>query len=85
MEARFDFSPGWYVAGRVGAMDFGEIVVDPGSGETAPWDQDIRRTELALGYRLAREALVKLNWQRNTVPTNDFEQNVLALQLSTAF
>jgi hypothetical protein len=38
-----------------------------------------------LGYRLAREVLVKLDWQRTTVPDGGFAQNLFAVQLSSAF
>lgn len=85
VEARFDFLPGWYAAGRVGGLFFDEIVVDPTSGATAPWDRDTHRTEFALGYRLAREVLLKLDWQRTTVPDSDFEQNLFGFQLSAVF
>ena len=85
VEARFDFLPGWYAAGRVGALLFDDIEIDPATGATAPWDRDTHRTELALGYRLAREVLLKLDWQRTTVPDTDFEQNLFAVQLSAVF
>jgi len=84
-ELRYDFAPGWYAAARLGGLFFDDIVADPVSGAAAPWDRDTRRTELALGYRLAREALVKLDWQRTAVPDTDFVQNLFAVQLSTVF
>jgi len=84
-EGRLDFAPGWYAAGRVGGLFFGDIVTDPSTGARAPWDRDTRRTELALGYRLAREVLIKLDWQRTTVPDTDFEQNLFATQISAVF
>lgn len=85
VEARFDFHPGWYVAGRAGALLFDDIEIDPVSGARAHWDRDTHRTEVALGYRLAREVLVKLDWQRTTVPDTDFVQNLFAMQLSAVF
>jgi hypothetical protein len=84
-EVRFDFLPGWYMAGRVGGLFFGDIETDPTSGARTPWDRDTQRTELGLGYRLAREVLVKLDWQRTMVPDDDFAQNLFAVQLSSAF
>jgi hypothetical protein len=84
-EVRYDFLPGWYVAGRAGALNFGSLEVDATSGTRADWDQDTRRTELALGYRFAREMLVKADWQRTTVPDLDLTQNLFAIQLSTVF
>ena len=84
-ELRYDFLPGWYMAGRVGGLFFNEIEVDPVAGTTASWDHDTRRLEVTLGYRLAREVLVKLDWQRTTVPVDDIAQNLFALQVSSVF
>lgn len=84
-EARFDFATGWYAAARLDGLHFNEIVTDPQTRARAPWDRDTMRSELALGYRVAREVLLKLDWQRTTVPDNDFEQNIFAAQLSTVF
>lgn len=84
-ELRYDFLPGWYLAGRVGALSFGDLEIDATSGARADWDQDTRRTELALGYRFAREMLVKADWQRTRVPDLDLTQNLFAVQLSTVF
>jgi hypothetical protein len=84
-EVRFDFHPGWYLAGRAGGLVFNEIVTDPQSGASAPWDRDMYRTELALGYRVTREVLLKLDWQRTAVPDTDFEENLFAVQLSSVF
>lgn len=85
LEVRFDFLPGWYAAARAGGLFFGDIVTDPQSGSTAPWDDDTRRTELALGRRMSREVLVKLDWQRTTTRDAGFVQNLLVAQLSAAF
>lgn len=82
-ELRLDLLPGWHLAGRVGGLFFTDI--DDGSGAAAPWDHDTRRTEVALGYRVAREVLLKLDWQRTMVPDDDFAQNLFAVQLSTVF
>jgi len=85
VEVRFDFLPGWYVAGRAGGLFFDEIVTDPTSGARAPWDRDTHRTEMAVGRRLTREVLVKVDWQRTAVPDGDFDQNLFAAQLSAVF
>ena len=85
VEARFDFLPGWYLAGRAGALFFNELVTDAQTGARTPWDRDTRRSELALGYRVTREVLVKLDWQRTAVPDSHFDQNLFAAQLSAVF
>jgi len=84
-EARYDFLTGWYVAGRLDRLFFDEVTTDPLTGAEAPWDRDTHRTEVALGYRLTREVLLKLDWQRTTVPDSDFEQNLWAAQISSVF
>lgn len=83
VEVRYDVAPGWYAAGRVGSIDFAEI--DAGGGTLAPWDQDVVRTEFAVGYRLSREVLIKANWQRTATREAGFAQNLLATQLSAVF
>lgn len=85
VELRFDFLPGWYVAGRLDGLQFSDIATGPQAGTRAPWDQDTRRTEVALGYRLAREVLLKLDWQRTTIPDAGFGQNRFAVQVSSVF
>jgi hypothetical protein len=84
-ELRYDFLPGWYLAGRAGALNFGDLEIDTTSGARADWDQDTRRTELALGYRFAREVLVKADWQRTMVPDLDLSEDLFAIQLSAVF
>ena len=86
VEGRFDFLPGWYAAGRLGWMAFGNISTDDGSQVDVPWDDDVVRTELAIGYRLSREVLLKADWQRNVFAEGGPDaNNLFALQLSTVF
>jgi hypothetical protein len=83
VEARLDVSAQWYVGGRLGGMDFSTIDV---GGAQESWDDDLWRSELAVGYRLARESLVRLGWQRWHYTSGiDPDQDVLAVQLSTVF
>ncbi|MEM7414958.1 MAG: hypothetical protein AAF389_05630 [Gemmatimonadota bacterium] len=84
VEVRYDISPRWYAAGRVGTMRFGEIAPN-GGGNALPWDADLNRTEFALGYRASRGVLIKADWQRTRTVGTGFTQNLFATQLSTVF
>lgn len=85
VEARFDFATGWYAAGRFGGMYFGDITIDETTGTQGAWDDETRRTEVALGYRLSRAVLMKLDWQRTSTATKGTIHDQVAIQLSTAF
>jgi hypothetical protein len=81
VEARVDVAPGWYVAGRYGGLFFSDVTA---AATTASWSPEVHRSELALGYRVSREMLLKLDWQRTT-QASGFTQNLLAAQLSAVF
>lgn len=83
VEARYDLAPGWYVAGRVGGLFFGDV--SDGEGAVGPWDDDVIRTEAAVGYRLTREVLLKLDWQRTATRDEGFAEHLLSAQLSAVF
>jgi hypothetical protein len=85
VEVRYDIATQWYVAGRVDGMGFSEIDAGPANGGVAPWDEDVFRSEFAIGYRLSREVLLKADWQRTTTGESGWTQNLLALQLSAVF
>lgn len=83
VEGRFDVAPQLYLAGRFGGMDFGRIDV---GGRPESWDDDLWRFEGAIGYRVAREVLARVGWQRWHYTTGaDPDQDVVALQLSAVF
>jgi len=84
VEARLGLGAAWWVAGRGESLRFSHIL---GSAGESPWDDDIDRYEAGLGYRLDRDARVKLAVQRNRryeggVPDVD---DLIALQLSLGF
>jgi hypothetical protein len=84
-EARYAFLPGWYVAARLDRMDFNDIAPAPGVAPTG-WDDDVLRWEAALGWRVAREVIIKVDWQYTTYTTGvDPDLNLFAIQLSTVF
>ena len=67
----------------------GDIVLEERrevSGKRVKWDDELWRLEAALGYRLIREILVKLDWQHTEFVTGaNVPLNLLALQLSAVF
>ncbi|MCH7934878.1 MAG: hypothetical protein IIC36_12880 [Gemmatimonadetes bacterium] len=86
-EARYDIAPGLFASARYGRLWFGDIsATSDGLGERVKWDDEVWRWEAALGYRLIREILVKLDWQHTEFVTGgNAALNLLALQLSAVF
>jgi hypothetical protein len=90
VEAKQTVLPGAYVAARFDRMTFDEIVAtNPQTGVLGPigWDRDIQRVEAAVGYLLARGALVRVDVQ---LWDNDGEswrttESLAALQTIFAF
>ena len=84
------FYPGLYVAARYNAVMFGNIK-DPFSvsstfGKAIPWDRDVQRYEVALGYKAARGILIKLGYQWTKVDVNPRPQlDVVGSQISVSF
>jgi hypothetical protein len=84
------FYPGLFVAGRYNTLSFGSIV-DPwqGSatfGKSIPWDRDVAKYAVGIGYKAARRILIKLGYERTVVeatPASDLD--VIASQLSVSF
>lgn len=83
VEARYDVATGWYVAGRAGGLLFGDVTDT--DGRTGAWDDDLMRYEAAVGYRLTREMLLTVNWQRTATRNPGFGQNLLSARLSAVF
>jgi hypothetical protein len=64
LEAQSDLTAGLWIAARVAAIHYGDIA--DGAGRAAAWDYDSRRLQLSTGYRLVRNAELKLEWMRTT-------------------
>jgi len=94
VEARYKFSPRFFVSTRYGQIKFSQIAdagdVD-GDGQTMePWEFPIWRLEAALGYNLSRHALIKAAWQINRTdlhhPRNsDPADDLLAIQMTVFY
>jgi hypothetical protein len=63
IEGRYKIKPGVYLAARADRLDFSTIA---GTLSAAPWDAPVRRTEVAAGFSIQRNLLLKLAYQRNT-------------------
>ena len=83
-EFKYKFRPRWYVAGRFGLSEPGEIETAPGINEK--WDYALRRYEFGLGYKALRKMTIKLVTQINRFDqTDSFDNNLIALQISSVF
>jgi hypothetical protein len=67
LEGRYTFLPRLSAAVRVGGLRFNSIAGLPSASGAAPepWDHDVTRVEAAVGYRLSREALLKIVYTVN--------------------
>lgn len=86
-EAGYDLHASWQAAVRAGLMRFSEIsTTNDGQGPRTGWDDDTYQVESALSYRLAREVIVRANWQHTVFTTGSDEPvDLLALQLKAVF
>lgn len=63
VEGRYRVAPGWDVAARVDRLAFGRITTSAGQ---VPWDGEVDRVEVAVGWALRRGLRLKGAWQVNT-------------------
>ncbi|MCF7798177.1 MAG: hypothetical protein K9N11_10040 [Lentisphaeria bacterium] len=64
VEGRWDFLPGYYLAGRYDVWRYSKIApYATGSGGNYEWGYDFNRMESALGWRVNRQTLMKLDFQ----------------------
>lgn len=83
-EGRWGFDNGMWLAVRGEAMRFSELTA---GAITRPWDDDVDRFDACLGYRLARGAAIKADWQRTRLhETGGFQTfDLFVAQLSLEF
>jgi len=83
-EFKYKFKPRWYIAGRFGLSEPGEINTAPGINEK--WDYPLKRYEFGLGYKALRKMTIKLVTQINRFDQiNSFDNELIALQISSVF
>ena len=64
VEGRYRLHPRMQIGVRAGRLAFSRVT-DPRTGETATWDADVTRVEVAFGLRLSRNLEVRAGWQEN--------------------
>jgi len=89
-EMRWDFIPGWYIAGRVDYMGFSTIedtrTASSAGGEKIHWDVPFVRIEPGLAWRFRREAMIKGVYQHTEYSETLREDiDLFALQLHMVF
>lgn len=83
-EGRWGFDSGLWLAVRAGTMRNSDLTA---GAVTRAWDDDVDRLDCGLGYRLARKAAIKADWQRTRLHQSDGLQSfdLFATQLSLEF
>ena len=85
LQARYKAAPGLWIAGRFGQTLSNEVAI-PSGGES-PWSPDYLRAELALGWRITPDVLVKTQYAY-TLVTNDLSEpsdHLLVLSMGWRF
>jgi hypothetical protein len=62
LEGRYKIATGMYVAARFDHLGFSDV---KGTTVTASWDAPVMRNEIAVGYSIQRNLLLKLAYQHN--------------------
>ena len=83
-EGRFGFDSGVWLAGRAEALRHSELT---DGSLTRPWDDEVDRLDVCVGYRIARGAAIKADWQRARLHRLDGAQtsDLFVGQLSLEF
>lgn len=83
-EGRYGFDLGLWLAVRADAMRHSDLTA---GALTRPWDDDVDRLDVGLGYRIARGAAIKAAWQRTRLDQLDGRQSfdLFMTQLSLEF
>ena len=88
VEGKYSLRPGLFAAARYGGLRFGEIDDGTGAANSEPWDNDVDRLELGLGYRPTEPVIAKLVAQLNDLgrPGSETDgERILAAQLTLLF
>lgn len=83
-EGRVKITPRVYAAARVDGLTFSNVV--DGAGQYRPWEADVTRLEVGGGFRVNRNATVKLVYQHNWRDTPRLDRaRFVAMELSYWF
>lgn len=84
VDGKYKFTPGWYVAGRVGFYEPGKMI--DSQGVTQHWDYPVKRYESGVGYHPNRNTTIKFVAQINRFDfTNEFDSELYAIQFAVTF
>ena len=62
VEGRYRIFPGLQLAARAERLGFADL---PTANGPVPWEANVRRLELGVGYSVVRNVMLKTSWQRN--------------------
>lgn len=83
-EGRVKITPRVYAAARIDGLTFSNVA--DGAGAYRPWEADVTRLEVGGGFRLRRNATIKLAYQYNWRDTPRFDRGrFVAMELSYWF
>lgn len=85
VQARYKVHPGFWIAARIG-QTLNNDARGP-AGESVEWSPDLLRSELAAGYRITADTLVKAHYA-NTVSTSNLDgpgEHIFGLGISYRF
>jgi hypothetical protein len=84
VEGSWRLSPEFFAGGRFDELRFDEITLE--SGESREWDANVRRLELAAGWRPTRQWEIRYAYQWWRYPDfEDFDADFYAIQLTARF
>jgi len=84
VEGKLKVRTRWYVAGRFGFVEPGDVT--DSSGDSVPWDYPVRRVESGVGFRAAPHVTVKAVSQVNRFQgSSALDEEHYLLQLSAGF
>jgi hypothetical protein len=84
VEGKWTVIPGWYVAARFDRMVFDDVAL--AAGGSTPWDADLWKREIGIGFKPSARLIAKVVHQEsqvNVAPRN--RRSFAAAQLSVTF
>ncbi|MBZ0265199.1 hypothetical protein K8I28_11060 [bacterium] len=92
VDARWTFVPSWFLGARLDYLTTNEIewMDDDGVTQNSRWAYPVSRYEVAIGKRIIREGIIRLNYQSTHFREDDFSGDlesidILALQFHFVF
>ncbi|MBI3270392.1 MAG: hypothetical protein HYZ53_15390, partial [Planctomycetes bacterium] len=83
VEGKYTLTPRLHVSGRWAQMFFSQI--DDGLGNDTPWDRDVNRAQVGVGYLFAPNLLGKAEYEFNWQKGHDPDDDLASVSLSLSF